>query len=229
MHIFLPYFICFCSYKIHNTQSTALKTCRIHGVFKKHSNVLWNVTAALPLFRLNRSLMHFENTFKAKLETRRKMLPFSSLFILITQKKKSPKGVLLYLQLPKVERIDGFHTAFNDCVQPPLWDMTNDETFSTFHKPAWDRYGFHSISNKEKVVKNRQEVKQHKGLGYDCIVPLLFFSLSLFNVASSLYVFPCQVTTVASWRTICCLSGALNESCCLLLRWTHYLNTTNLL
>lgn len=74
-----------------------------------------------------------------------------------------------------VERIDGFHTAFNDCVQPPLWDMTNDETFSTFHKPAWDRYGFHSISNKEKVVKNRQEVKQHKGLGYDCIVPLLFF------------------------------------------------------
>lgn len=80
--------------------------------------------------------MHFENTFKAKLETRRKMLPFSSLFILITQKKKSPKGVLLYLQLPMVERIDGFHTAFNDCVQPPLWDMTNDETFSTFHKPA---------------------------------------------------------------------------------------------
>lgn len=88
---FPSYFICFCSYKIHNTQSTALKICRIHGVFKKHSNVLWNVTAALPLFRLNRSLMHFENTFKAKLETRRKMLHFSSLFILITQKKKKSK------------------------------------------------------------------------------------------------------------------------------------------
>lgn len=78
--------------------------------------------------------------------------------------------------------------------------------------------------------RHREIVKLHECLCFDCVAPcLLSFCHYIVPSCTFLSAFSCQRTTLPSPRTICSLSQPLNESCCLLLRRTRYLNTTNLL